>query len=90
MEQASPREEPKLGDRLAIERTVMAAERTLLAWVRSGVSLISFGFTIYKVVGCPCAGTGSDLPTHMVPVSGAVQTLAVLPVGHTNQGDDES
>jgi putative membrane protein len=26
----------------------MAAERTLLAWVRTATSLISFGFTIYK------------------------------------------
>lgn len=41
-------EELKLGDRLALERTVMAANRTLLAWVRTSLSLISFGFTIYK------------------------------------------
>ena len=33
---------------LAVERTVMAANRTLMAWVRTAVSLISFGFTIYK------------------------------------------
>jgi len=26
----------------------MAADRTLLAWVRTSTSLISFGFTIYK------------------------------------------
>lgn len=41
-------EELKLGDKLALERTVMAANRTLLAWVRTSLSLISFGFTIYK------------------------------------------
>jgi putative membrane protein len=26
----------------------MAADRTLMAWVRTGLSLIGFGFTIYK------------------------------------------
>ena len=33
---------------LAVERTRLAHERTLEAWVRTSVSLISFGFTIYK------------------------------------------
>jgi putative membrane protein len=33
---------------MAAERTVMAADRSLMAWVRTGLSLISFGFTIYK------------------------------------------
>jgi|SRR5436190_4312811 len=33
---------------LAIERTALAHERTLMAWIRTSVSLISFGFTIYK------------------------------------------
>jgi len=33
---------------LAFERTVLAYERTLMAWVRTSISMISFGFTIYK------------------------------------------
>ena len=33
---------------LAVDRTRLAHERTLMAWVRTAVSLISFGFTIYK------------------------------------------
>lgn len=33
---------------LAHERTFLAHERTLMAWVRTAISLISFGFTIYK------------------------------------------
>ena len=33
---------------LAFERTMLAHERTLMAWVRTAISLISFGFTIYK------------------------------------------
>jgi putative membrane protein len=33
---------------LSYERTRMAADRTLMAWIRTSVSMISFGFTIYK------------------------------------------
>jgi putative membrane protein len=33
---------------LAVMRTVLASDRTLMAWVRTSTSLISFGFTIYK------------------------------------------
>ena len=33
---------------LAVERSVMAAERTLMAWIRTALSMIGFGFTIYK------------------------------------------
>lgn len=33
---------------LAVERTMMAADRTLMAWTRTALSMISFGFTIYK------------------------------------------
>ncbi len=31
-------------------RTRMALERTQMAWIRTGVSLIAFGFTIYQVL----------------------------------------
>jgi putative membrane protein len=40
--------EPSHSDKMATERTRMAAERTLMAWTRTALSLISFGFTIYK------------------------------------------
>jgi uncharacterized membrane protein YidH (DUF202 family) len=33
---------------LALERTVMAAERTLMAWIRTSISMIGFGFGIFK------------------------------------------
>jgi putative membrane protein len=33
---------------LALRRTFLAHERTLMAWIRTSTSLISFGFTIYK------------------------------------------
>ena len=31
-----------------MDRTRLAYERTLMAWIRTATSLISFGFTIYK------------------------------------------
>jgi putative membrane protein len=34
---------------LALERTFLAHERTLMAWVRTSASLITFGFTLYKL-----------------------------------------
>src|SRR5438309_2879108 len=42
--------------RLAIDRTRLAYERTLMAWVRTAISLISFGFTIYKFFQIEGAG----------------------------------
>lgn len=33
---------------LAFERTIIASERTLMAWIRTALSMIGFGFTIYK------------------------------------------
>jgi putative membrane protein len=33
---------------LAVERSRIAAERTLMAWIRTALSMIGFGFTIYK------------------------------------------
>lgn len=35
-------------NRLAVDRTRLAHERTLMAWIRTAVSLISFGFAIFK------------------------------------------
>jgi putative membrane protein len=56
----TPRETPgktdkpgaKPGDvatNLAMDRNYMAAERTLMAWIRTALSMISFGFTIGKL-----------------------------------------
>jgi putative membrane protein len=36
------------GTSLALKRSAFAAERTLMAWIRTALSLISFGFTIVK------------------------------------------
>jgi uncharacterized membrane protein YidH (DUF202 family) len=43
-------EDLHLGDKLAVQRTVLAADRTMLAGVRTSVSFIGFGFTIFNVL----------------------------------------
>jgi putative membrane protein len=35
---------------LAVHRTLMGADRSLMAWVRTALSMVSFGFTIYKIL----------------------------------------
>jgi len=40
--------ERKIGDLLALDRSQLSAERTLMSWVRTALAMISFGFTIYK------------------------------------------
>jgi putative membrane protein len=40
---------PDPNTRLAMERNLMAADRTLMAWIRTSLSLIGFGFTLAKV-----------------------------------------
>jgi putative membrane protein len=39
---------PSINTKLAYERTNLAHERNLMAWVRTATSLITFGFAIYK------------------------------------------
>jgi putative membrane protein len=39
---------PVLPADLGEMRTIMAADRTLMAWIRTSLSMLSFGFTIYK------------------------------------------
>lgn len=41
---------PALPTDMGTMRTIMAADRTLMAWIRTALSMISFGFTIYKVL----------------------------------------
>jgi putative membrane protein len=48
-----------LTSRLALERTRGAYERTLMAWVRTGTSLITFGFAVYKFFQLEIAETVS-------------------------------
>ncbi len=57
MEPAVTTMETKTANELAVVRTqlasarnLMAADRTLMAWVRTSMSMLSFGFTIYKIL----------------------------------------
>jgi putative membrane protein len=34
---------------LALQRSFLAAERTLMAWIRTSISMIGFGFTLAKL-----------------------------------------
>jgi putative membrane protein len=51
---------------LAATRTLMAADRTLMAWVRTSLSLLGFGFTIYKILQ-EFQKAGFDLPQEHTP-----------------------
>ena len=46
----APLSPSELNTKLALDRTLMAADRSLMAWVRTSLSMISFGFTIYKIL----------------------------------------
>jgi putative membrane protein len=39
---------PDASTKLAVERTVLAHDRTMLSWVRTATALISFGFSIQQ------------------------------------------
>ena len=43
--------EPGISEELGFERTRLAQDRTMLAWVRTATSLITFGFSIYNFLG---------------------------------------
>jgi len=44
----SARPNPDVTTILAIERTRVAYDRTMMAWIRTATSLLTFGFGIYK------------------------------------------
>jgi putative membrane protein len=77
--------ETKLGlsDILALDRTRLAAERTLMGWIRTSFSMITFGFTIYKIMqefGQMNAATGAPVSEsrHLGLALAAIGTVALM------------
>jgi putative membrane protein len=60
-------EELKLTDQLAIDRTRLAAERSLMAWIRTALSMIAFGFTLYKFLQALHAQSPVPIPRPNAP-----------------------
>jgi putative membrane protein len=65
-------------NQLALARTFVALDRTLMAWIRTALSLISFGFTIYKVVQ---AIEERPHPARLLDARGVALVLIAIGVG---------
>jgi len=57
-------------DAMAVERTRMAADRTLMAWTRTSLNLIGFGFTIFKFLQSTQSSAAAQLRPHAPQVAG--------------------
>lgn len=86
--------EPKLDTRqLALDRTWLAHERTLMAWVRTAVSMIGFGFTIYKFFQLEAVHRSSHAlitPRRfaLIMISIGLITLVLATVSHRKEIDN--
>jgi len=70
------------GTLLALKRSYFAAERTLMAWLRTSLSMISFGFTIAKFFEYVEKSRGGPLVGPMGHAwSPAVVGLAMMTIG---------
>jgi putative membrane protein len=59
-----------------VDRTRLAYDRTLMAWVRTAISLITFGFTIYKIFQLEGAGVKQD--NRFISASGFAMMMIVI------------
>lgn len=58
---------PMSANDLAVRRNLMAADRTLMAWVRTALSMYGFGFTIYKILQAVQIEATKPLPSPHTP-----------------------
>jgi inner membrane protein YidH len=73
---ADNRSEPDASTRLAYNRTWLAEERTILGWVRTATSLITFGFAIYSFFVVE-TGPGHSYAPHIGPRIFAIALILV-------------
>lgn len=69
-------EQPEGRVNLSVLNTVMASDRTLMAWLRTALSMITFGFTLYKVLEAIPEGT-KELPQGITPRNAGLLLIAV-------------
>jgi len=62
---------------MASIRTALSAERTLMAWGRTALSMIGFGFTFYKVMHA-LGSAHAESPRRFGIVLAAMGTVALL------------
>ena len=64
-------------------RVFFAAERTLLAWIRTGLTVMAFGFVVARfglIVGMVVSQSNPGRPVH-APIWSSVLGLALVAVG---------
>jgi putative membrane protein len=62
---------------LAVQRTSMAAQRTLMAWTRTSLSMISFGFSIFKFMQYMQEQGNAIIKSHRGPRNFGITLIAV-------------
>ena len=84
-------EHPELdkSTKLAYDRTWLAYERTMNAWTRTSVSLITFGFSVYKFLDVANAGSANarrSLGPHVFGLALVLLGLITLVIAAVEHG----
>ena len=72
---------PVFPDDLGELRTIMAADRTMMAWVRTALAMLSFSFTIYRFLeGFKAENqlSSRNLPQHVGLFLAGIGTLSIV------------